>query len=46
MVEQNALLALEISERTYVMELGEIVLAGASADLADQDSVKRAFLGE
>ncbi len=46
LVEQNAMLALEISQRTYVMELGEIVLQGNSADLANQDEVRRAFLGE
>jgi branched-chain amino acid transport system ATP-binding protein len=46
LVEQNAMLALEISERCYVMELGEFVLAGRSADLARRDEVRRAFLGE
>ncbi len=46
LVEQNAMLALEVSQRTYVMELGQIVLKGRSADLARQDGVRRAFLGE
>jgi branched-chain amino acid transport system ATP-binding protein len=46
LVEQNATLALEVSRRTYVMELGRIVLEGASSDLARQDEVRRAFLGE
>ncbi len=46
LVEQNALLALEVSERTYVMELGEVVLSGLSKELAHQDSVRKAFLGE
>ena len=45
-VEQNAMLALEISQRTYVMELGEIVLAGDSRELATRDEVRQAFLGE
>jgi branched-chain amino acid transport system ATP-binding protein len=46
LVEQNALLALEVSEKTYVMELGEVVMSGRSKDLAHQDSVRKAFLGE
>jgi branched-chain amino acid transport system ATP-binding protein len=46
LVEQNAMLALEISQRAYVMELGEFVLTGRSADLARRDEVRRAFLGE
>lgn len=46
LVEQNALLALEVSERTYVMELGEVVMSGSSKELAHQDSVRKAFLGE
>jgi len=46
LVEQNALLALEVSERTYVMELGEVVMSGRSKELAHQDSVRKAFLGE
>jgi branched-chain amino acid transport system ATP-binding protein len=46
LVEQNATLALEISRRTYVMELGEIVMQGDSADLAQNDDVRKAFLGE
>jgi branched-chain amino acid transport system ATP-binding protein len=46
LVEQNALLALEVSEKTYVMELGEVVMSGRSKELAHQDSVRKAFLGE
>jgi branched-chain amino acid transport system ATP-binding protein len=46
LVEQNALLALEVSEKTYVMELGEVVMSGHSKELAHQDSVRKAFLGE
>ena len=46
LVEQNALLALEVSEKTYVMELGEVVMSGRSRELAHQDSVRKAFLGE
>ncbi len=46
LVEQNAMLALEVSQRTYVMELGEIILEGQSHEMAQQDDVRRAFLGE
>ena len=46
LVEQNALLALEVSERTHVMELGEVVMSGRSKELAHQDSIRKAFLGE
>ncbi len=46
LVEQNAMLALELSQRTYVIELGEIVLEGRSADIAKHERVKAAFLGE
>jgi len=46
LVEQNAMLALEISRRTYVIELGRIVMQGRSKDLARDDDVRKAFLGE
>lgn len=44
-VEQNAKMALAISHRTYVLETGKIVKEGSSKDLADDESVKRAYLG-
>jgi branched-chain amino acid transport system ATP-binding protein len=46
LVEQNAKLALEISDRGYVMESGEIILTDASAALAINPEVRRAYLGE
>ena len=46
LIEQNARAALQIADRGYVLENGQIVLDGAAADLlADQD-VKRAYLGK
>lgn len=45
LVEQNARLALEISSRAYVMELGTVVLAGASADLIGDPAVTASYLG-
>ncbi len=45
LVEQNANLALRISNRGYVLTNGEISLQGASADLLSNESVKKAYLG-
>ncbi len=44
-VEQNARVALGIAHRGYVLEVGEIVLAGTSAELAGNDEVRKAYLG-
>jgi len=44
-VEQNAALALEIASRAYVLEAGEIVVDGTAAELRDNESVRRAYLG-
>ncbi|MBI5947561.1 MAG: ABC transporter ATP-binding protein [Chloroflexi bacterium] len=46
LVEQNALMALEVADRAYVIESGLITLKGAGAELAKDDSVRRAYLGE
>lgn len=46
LVEQNALMALEIADRAYVLESGEITLQGTGAELSRDDSVRRAYLGE
>jgi branched-chain amino acid transport system ATP-binding protein len=46
LVEQNAKMALKISNRGYVMETGKIVLEGSSGDLLDNPAVKSAYLGE
>ena len=45
LVEQDVQVALEITERGYVIENGRMVLHGASADLLRNDEVKRAYLG-
>jgi branched-chain amino acid transport system ATP-binding protein len=45
LVEQNAFLALSLSQKCYVMETGRIVLSGASADLLENEFVQRAYLG-
>ena len=46
LVEQNAHLALEISNRAYVLETGEIVLEGQARELAKNEAVRKAYLGE
>ncbi len=46
LVEQNALMALEIADRAYVLESGVITLSGTGADLAKDDAVRRSYLGE
>ncbi|MBS6511683.1 MAG: ATP-binding cassette domain-containing protein, partial [Clostridiales bacterium] len=45
-VEQNARKVLSIADRAYVLETGKIVLEGNAADLLNDDSVKKAYLGE
>ena len=46
LVEQNALLALELAHRGYVMESGEISLAGEAKSLLENPRVREAYLGE
>ena len=45
LVEQNALRALEIADRAYVIETGRILLSGTGADLLHNPAVRRAYLG-
>jgi branched-chain amino acid transport system ATP-binding protein len=45
-VEQNAIATLQIADRAYVMETGEITLEGQAADLMHNPQVKRAYLGK
>lgn len=46
LVEQNAKKALSIADRAYVLETGRIVLDGKAEDLLNDDSIKKAYLGE
>ena len=46
LVEQNAKKALSIADRAYVLETGRIVLEGKAGDLLNDDSIKKAYLGE
>ena len=45
LVEQNAKMALTVSDRAYVLETGSVVLEGRAADLLDNEQVKDAYLG-
>lgn len=46
LVEQNAKKALSIADRAYVLETGNIVLDGDAKELMNNDSIKKAYLGE
>jgi branched-chain amino acid transport system ATP-binding protein len=45
LVEQNARVALQVADRGYVLQTGEIVLAGNAEDLRTNEMVRRAYLG-
>ena len=45
LVEQNALMALRVAQRAYVLETGRIVLSGSASEVAQNPQVKRAYLG-
>lgn len=45
LVEQNAIMALDLSHRTYVLETGRVTLSGASSAIACDEAVRRAYLG-
>jgi ABC-type branched-chain amino acid transport systems, ATPase component len=46
LVEQNALMALNIANRGYVMQTGQIILADTAANLAANEQVRQSYLGE
>ena len=46
LVEQNAKMALSIADRAYVLETGTISKEGKASDLLNDDSIKKAYLGE
>ena len=45
LVEQNSRMALKVSDRAYVLETGRVGLSGRSADLANDDHIRRLYLG-
>jgi branched-chain amino acid transport system ATP-binding protein len=46
LVEQNAMMALSIADRAYVVEMGTITLSGTGASLLESDAMKKAYLGK
>jgi branched-chain amino acid transport system ATP-binding protein len=44
-VEQNAAIALEVADRAYVLEVGEVAVSGTSEELAREESVRKSYLG-
>jgi branched-chain amino acid transport system ATP-binding protein len=46
LVEQNALMALDVAKRGYVMETGRIALEGDAAELKTNEQVRKTYLGE
>lgn len=46
LVEQNAKKALSIADRAYVLETGRITMEGNAKDLLEDDSIRKAYLGE
>jgi branched-chain amino acid transport system ATP-binding protein len=45
LVEQNAMLALTIAQRSYVLETGRIVMQGEAQEMLQDEGVKKAYLG-
>ena len=46
LVEQNALMALDVADRGYVLETGNIALTGPAGELRQNAQVRKAYLGE
>ena len=46
LVEQNARKALSIADRAYVLETGTITMEGKASDLLNDESIRKAYLGE
>ena len=45
LIEQNAKMALSISDRAYVLETGSVVLSGTGQELLESDEIQKAYLG-
>ena len=45
LIEQNAMAALEVADRAYVLESGKVKLSGKAADLRKNDEITKAYLG-
>jgi branched-chain amino acid transport system ATP-binding protein len=45
LIEQNARMALRLSHRAYILELGQIILEGNAKELINDEKVRKAYLG-
>ena len=45
LVEQNAAMALDLADRAYLIETGRVVLSGTSAEIKQDEAVRRSYLG-
>ena len=45
LVEQNAALALELADHAYVLETGRVVMSGKSADVKNNEAIRKSYLG-
>ena len=45
LVEQNATLALRLADHAYLLETGKVVISGQAADIANDEAVRRSYLG-
>ena len=45
LIEQNANMALQVSQRAYVLENGLVSMSGKASDIANDPMVKKAYLG-
>ena len=46
LVEQNALMALDVARRGYVLQTGQVALEGPAAELKVNEQVRKTYLGE
>jgi len=46
LVEQNAHMALDVAHRAYVLQNGTVVMSGTGREVAEDEGVRRAYLGE
>ena len=45
LIEQNARMALKVANKAYILEVGQVVLEGDAKELANDENVKKAYLG-
>jgi branched-chain amino acid transport system ATP-binding protein len=46
LIEQNAFRALQVAQRGYVLETGQVTLSGSAPEMLASEHVKKAYLGE